>query len=85
IDTSTFDSKMYLRRLLQETSPRELLQTANKLVAEARQIDNDMKTMVYENYSKFITATETVQRMVEDADFMDAEMEKLSGRINRIS
>ncbi|KAJ1960560.1 hypothetical protein GGI12_003733 [Dipsacomyces acuminosporus] len=62
-----------------------LLKLDNELVTEIRQIDGDMKTMVYENYSKFISATETIKKMKEEADFMDSEMSKLTKRINEIS
>ncbi|KAJ2861385.1 hypothetical protein GGI22_002464, partial [Coemansia erecta] len=85
INSAHFDSKKYLKRLLLEEPIGGLLRTDNQLVSEIRQIDGDMKTMVYENYSKFISATETIGRMKEDADFMDAEMEKLARRISTIS
>ncbi|KAJ1663922.1 hypothetical protein EV178_004544 [Coemansia sp. RSA 1646] len=85
INSASFDAKKYLKRLLLEEPISGLLHTDNQLVSEIRQIDGDMKTMVYENYSKFISATETIGRMKEDADFMDAEMEKLARRINTIS
>ncbi|KAJ2551069.1 hypothetical protein EV175_003827 [Coemansia sp. RSA 1933] len=85
INTAQFDSKKYLKRLLTDESIDGLLRTDNQLVGEIRKIDGDMKTMVYENYSKFISATETIGRMKEDADYMDAEMEKLARRISTIS
>ncbi|KAJ1815308.1 hypothetical protein LPJ60_005759, partial [Coemansia sp. RSA 2675] len=72
-------------RALLEQGVSELLATDIKLVGQVRQIDGDMKTMVYENYSKFISATETIGKMKADADFMDAEMERLSRRVNDIS
>ncbi|KAI8321073.1 hypothetical protein GQ54DRAFT_251753, partial [Martensiomyces pterosporus] len=85
IDTAAFDSKKYLKKLLLEKGVPGLLAADNELVSEIRQIDGDMKTMVYENYSKFISATETIRKMKDDADFMDAEMEKLTKRVNGIS
>jgi hypothetical protein len=30
---------------------------------EMREIDGDMKTLVYENYSKFISATDTIRKV----------------------
>lgn len=30
---------------------------------EIREIDGDMKTLVYENYSKFISATDTIRKV----------------------
>ncbi|KAJ2908584.1 hypothetical protein GGI21_002741, partial [Coemansia aciculifera] len=85
IDTQGFDARKYLKKALLEQGVSELLATDIRLVSQVRQIDGDMKTMVYENYSKFISATETIGKMKADADFMDAEMERLSRRVNDIS
>ncbi|KAJ2324283.1 hypothetical protein GGH92_010721, partial [Coemansia sp. RSA 2673] len=85
IDTQAFDARKYLKKALLEQGVSELLATDIQLVSQVRQIDGDMKTMVYENYSKFISATETIGKMKADADFMDAEMERLSRRVNDIS
>ncbi|KAJ2631345.1 hypothetical protein GGF44_003962, partial [Coemansia sp. RSA 1694] len=85
IDSQAFDARKYLKKALLEQGVSELLATDIRLVGQVRQIDGDMKTMVYENYSKFISATETIGKMKADADFMDAEMERLSRRVNDIS
>ncbi|KAJ2788094.1 hypothetical protein GGI15_000115 [Coemansia interrupta] len=85
LDSSNFDSKKYLKRMLVEEGVAGLLSADNELVTSVRQIDGDMKTMVYENYSKFISATETIGKMSEDADYMDAEMAKLSKRVTDIA
>ncbi|KAJ2543563.1 hypothetical protein GGF49_001961 [Coemansia sp. RSA 1853] len=85
IDSPAFESKRYLKKVLVEQGVSGLLRADNELVTQVRQIDGEMKTMVYENYSKFISATETIRKMKQDADYMDAEMGKLSQRVNRIS
>ncbi|KAJ2701472.1 hypothetical protein H4218_001439 [Coemansia sp. IMI 209128] len=54
IDTQAFDARKYLKKALLEQGVSELLATDIKLVGQVRQIDGDMKTMVYENYSEFI-------------------------------
>ncbi|KAJ2357027.1 hypothetical protein IWW50_001642 [Coemansia erecta] len=85
LDSAGFESKRYLKKVLVEEGVGGLLRVDNELVRAVRQIDGEMKTMVYENYSKFISATETIGKMKQDADYMDAEMAKLSQRVNRIS
>lgn len=35
----------------------------NILYVEIREIDGDMKTLVYENYNKFISATDTIRKV----------------------
>ncbi|KAJ2612355.1 hypothetical protein H4S08_002739 [Coemansia sp. RSA 1365] len=85
IDTSGFDSKKYLKKLLETQGVTGLLQADNQLVREVRQIDGAMKTMVYENYSRFIHATQAIQQMKRDADHMDEEMAKLTQRVSAIA
>ncbi|KAJ1899260.1 hypothetical protein LPJ66_002233, partial [Kickxella alabastrina] len=85
LDSAHFDSRKYTKQLLLTSGTQSLLQSSTTLVSSIRQIDNDMKTMVYENYSKFISATETIGRMKGDADFMDSEMGKLTRRVTSIS
>ncbi|KAJ2805156.1 hypothetical protein H4R20_002206 [Coemansia guatemalensis] len=85
IDGSGFDAKKYLKKLLESQGVAGLLQADNQLVREVRQIDGAMKTMVYENYSRFIRATQAIQQMKRDADHMDAEMAKLTQRVGAIA
>ncbi|KAJ2719432.1 hypothetical protein GGI07_005211 [Coemansia sp. Benny D115] len=85
LDSASFDSKKYLKTLLLSQQVPGLLQSSTTLITSLRQIDGDMKTMVYENYSKFISATQTIHHMKNDADYMDLEMAKLTQRINSIS
>lgn len=42
-----------------------------------RELDSDIQTLVYENYSKFIAATETIRQMRQDFKHMEQEMTKL--------
>lgn len=36
-----------------------------------------MQTLVYENYNKFISATETIKRMKSNVEAMDSDMESV--------
>ena len=42
-----------------------------------RQLDSEIQTLVYENYNKFIAATDTIRQMRQDFRHMEQEMEKL--------
>ncbi|KAJ2776682.1 hypothetical protein H4R18_005546 [Coemansia javaensis] len=85
LDGPGFEARRFLKKVLVEEDVAGLLRVDNRLVGEVREIDRDMKTMVYENYSKFISAAETIRRIQHDADVMDAEMGKLAERVQRIS
>jgi hypothetical protein len=39
------------------------IDSIKKFLLEIRQLDGDMKTLVYENYSKFISATDTIRKV----------------------
>ncbi|CAG8771609.1 19004_t:CDS:2, partial [Racocetra fulgida] len=58
---------------------------ADPLDIEIRQLDGDMKTLVYENYNKFISATDTIRKMKSNVESMESEMDQLSKSISNIS
>ncbi|ORX91466.1 hypothetical protein K493DRAFT_317256 [Basidiobolus meristosporus CBS 931.73] len=73
------------QKMVKKDSLIELINKDNQLVAEIRQLDGDMKTLVYENYNSFITATETLGKMKNNTNNMDAEMTQLRERMSRIT
>ncbi|POG78002.1 hypothetical protein GLOIN_2v1541000 [Rhizophagus irregularis DAOM 181602=DAOM 197198] len=85
IDFSAFDVNKYVNNMLAEKHLSELMQRDNDLSTEIRQLDGDMKTLVYENYSKFISATDTIRKMKSNVENMESEMDQLSQSINNIS
>ncbi len=40
-------------------------------------LDGEMQKLVYDNYNKFITATETIKEMKNDVYGMDSDMESV--------
>ncbi|PVU97948.1 hypothetical protein BB561_000221 [Smittium simulii] len=75
-----FDSKEYIKQSLREKSLKELLVEIN-----VGTLDSDMKTLVYENYNKFIVATETLGEMKNSTEKLEAQMQTLSEKINKVS
>lgn len=61
IDTSNFNAPKYVSSLLQVKSLEELVARGNSMVSEIKSLDSDMQMLVYENYSKFISATDTIK------------------------
>jgi hypothetical protein len=47
---------------LQATPLDGLLHRHVEMVAEIKNLDSDMQMLVYENYNKFISATDTIKR-----------------------
>ncbi|KAL9546973.1 hypothetical protein MBANPS3_006396 [Mucor bainieri] len=85
LDGNTFNSSKYFGSLLKEKTLQGLIEKDNQLVGEIREIDGDMKTLVYENYSKFISATDTIRKMKSNVESMESEMSRLNENISNIS
>ncbi|KAG7245854.1 hypothetical protein CRUP_010290, partial [Coryphaenoides rupestris] len=55
------------------------------MVKQIRSLDSDMQTLVYENYNKFISATDTIRKMKNDFKKMEDEMDCLSTNMAAIT
>ncbi|KAI8343737.1 exocyst complex component Sec5-domain-containing protein [Chlamydoabsidia padenii] len=85
IDDPTFDALKYFAKLVKEQPLNGLIKNDNIIVSEMREIDGDMKTLVYENYSKFISATDTIRKMKSNVESMESEMGRLEENIQGIA
>ncbi|KAF9945224.1 Vacuolar protein sorting-associated protein 51, partial [Modicella reniformis] len=85
LDNHAFEVDKYMHKMFVEKQLPGLVQADNELVADIRQLDGDMKTLVYENYSKFLSATDTINKMKSNVDNLESEMSRLTHNINRIA
>ena len=63
IDSSAFDVAASASEVIAKTPLPGLISYASNLDADVKSLDRDMQDLVYNNYSKFIGATETIRRM----------------------
>jgi hypothetical protein len=84
MDSQGFDAERYARRLISTSTLGQLGERERMLVGEVTALDSEMKTLVYENYSKFISATETIRRMRSHVEAMEGEMHQLLGLMEGI-
>lgn len=63
IDADGFDADAYVKSKLKDSSLEELLKTYTRVLGEIRALDAEKKALVYDNYSKLITATETIRKV----------------------
>jgi vacuolar protein sorting-associated protein 51 len=63
INSSSFDPETFLSKQIKEKSLGELMDLENEVVKEVRCLDSEMQTLVYENYNKFISATDTIRKV----------------------
>ncbi|KAK4166539.1 Vps51/Vps67-domain-containing protein [Cladorrhinum sp. PSN259] len=68
IDLPTFNPADYIASSLESSSLSDLLRLYTTILSEIRALDAEKKALVYDNYSKLITATETIRKMRSTMD-----------------
>jgi len=63
LDRPSFDASAYVRSLLEREGLGGVLKVENQLVGEIRGLDGERKALVYDNYSKLISATDTIKKV----------------------
>ncbi|GMH91064.1 hypothetical protein TrST_g10008 [Triparma strigata] len=77
LSSSTFDPLSYSRNLLTTSSTDELLTHSTSLYTTSLSLDSTMQTLVYENYSKFISATDEIRCIGESTGLALSGMRRL--------
>ncbi|KAG1700935.1 Vacuolar protein sorting-associated protein 51 [Nymphon striatum] len=85
INSSEFVSDVYLNKLLKECSLTDLMDRRNDICKQIQSLDSEMQTLVYENYNKFISATDTIRKMKNDFKKMEDEMDGLATNMESIT
>ncbi|KMZ64491.1 Fat-free-like protein [Zostera marina] len=81
INSSAFDPDKYMNHLVHKSSLEGLVQKHIQMATEIKNLDTDLQMLVYENYNKFISATDTIKRMKNNIVGMEANMEQLLDKI----
>lgn len=50
----------------------------NKLFAECKLLDNDLQTLVYDNYLTFIDAADTISKLNKELNALDSDLDAIS-------
>ena len=74
IDAPDFDAERYVRETLERTPLDALLSKCASMREEARRLDGDAQTLVYDNYSTFIAAADAVRDVRARASAMEEKM-----------
>eukprot|EP01046_Picozoa_sp_COSAG06_P042361 COSAG06_NODE_5387_length_3511_cov_4.500000_1_plen_335_part_00 len=85
LDGAAFDVDLYMEESMQGERMKQLLKKSSTIRGEVKTLDNDMQMLVYENYTKFISATDTIGQMKEGVEGMEDEMQSLAATITKIS
>jgi len=84
LDSRNFNMSKYVSRSLTTTHFPQLLQEDDKLVQEVRNLDADMQLLVYDNYSKFIDATDIIRTMKNKVDDIEADVKVVTSKLENI-
>lgn len=68
LDAADFDADAYVKSVLARNGLEGLLRVEGGLINEIRGLDGERKALVYDNYSKLITATDTIRKMRNNMD-----------------
>ncbi|KFM62792.1 Protein fat-free-like protein, partial [Stegodyphus mimosarum] len=85
INAPEFNPDLYLHKLLKECNLNQLMQKEQQIYRQIQSLDSEMQTLVYENYNKFISATDTIRKMKNDFKKMEEEMDCLSSNMSIIT
>ncbi|CAM9824847.1 unnamed protein product, partial [Laminaria digitata] len=85
VESTNFDARQYVKGLLQKEKVETLLRKDDEMVREGKKLAADRQRLVYENYNKFISATDTIRKMAQNVEGMETEMADLKGSMDRIS
>uniref|UniRef100_A0AC35FXQ3 Vacuolar protein sorting-associated protein 51 homolog n=1 Tax=Panagrolaimus sp. PS1159 TaxID=55785 RepID=A0AC35FXQ3_9BILA len=85
LNSSDFDAESYVQNLLQKKGLDELVAIEEDMVQNVRRLDSEMQQLVYENYSKFLTATNTVRNMQTEFQKMSNDMGTLTNKMDKIA
>ena len=85
LDAPDFDAQNYVKGILEHEGLEGVLRTEGGLVGEIKSLDGDRKALVYDNYSKLITATDTIRRMRANMDPLAPTTSTLAPAISHIA
>lgn len=64
LDAEGFDAEGYVKGILAKEGLEDLLRIERVLINEIKALDGERKALVYDNYSKLITATDTIRKVL---------------------
>lgn len=68
LDAVDFNAEAFVDSLLAKEGLKGVLKVEADLVSQIRNLDSDRKSLVYDNYSKLLSATSTIRRMRGNMD-----------------
>jgi len=84
IDSSSFHSPHHTKSHILTCTSHDLLTTDESLALSIRLLDSTMQTLVYENYSKFIDATDAIRNIGHSVNVSQRGLNRLKSGIEKM-
>ena len=84
LDSPSFDAQEHTKRHVYGSSVQNLLETEERLALQVRTLDSTMQTLVYENYSRFIDATDAIKSIGVNVQANEQGLDRLTGGMQTI-
>jgi hypothetical protein len=81
LDSPSFDAASYIQRRVVGASVHDLLENEEQLALQVRTLDSTMQTLVYENYSRFIDATDAIRSIGVNVQANESGLTRLTAGI----
>ncbi|CAN9108138.1 unnamed protein product [Alternaria alternata] len=85
LDAADFNAEAFVESLLAKEGLKGVLKVEADLVSQIRNLDSDRKSLVYDNYSKLLSATSTIRRMRGNMDPLAPTTHTLGPAISHIA
>ena len=85
LDSVNFDPKRYVLTMLRQNTIKELIRKNNEIDEDIKVHDQEIQSLVFENYSKFISSIDTVREMKDNICMVDEKLKVLDSSMERIS
>ena len=85
INTKEFNSSYFFKDSINNNSIEQLIAKEESLTTEISSLQNDLQTLIYDNYSKFLGASNVVTNFSSHIDTLSQELDHLENNINEIS
>lgn len=85
LDASQFSRDAYIAKILRNLPLSSLLEQERSVGKEICELDHNMQSLVYDNYNKFIKATDTIKQMRSDFNEIEDSMNRLVSEMDSIS
>ncbi|KAF8059217.1 VPS51 [Scenedesmus sp. PABB004] len=85
LDAPGFNPERHVSALTRSLGVAGLLSEHRGLARSIKHLDSDMQQLVYENYNKFIAATDTIRDMKANVDAMGDDMDRLAANMDAVA